>query len=339
MTSKIGYCCKTVKLDTKSGQPVSIPELNFKATTATWIKNNPKLAEQKLWEITEHNVHAMKRMVEYVGELHDNRRMVRVGSDVFPLFTHSEAQHFWSQAAPRDMARKVLEQVGDYCRSRNIRLSMHPGQFVVLASDRPDVVENSIAEFEYHTEIARMMGYGKSWHDHGFKINIHISGRNGPEGFLHTLGRLSPEARNLITIENEENSHGLEAVLSISKHVAVVPDIHHHWCREGEYIRRSDERIQRVIDSWRGVRPTLHYSVSREDILVGHDPTVLPDRDALIATGFSKQKLRAHSDYYWNTACNQWAIEFADAFDIQLESKCKNLAADKFVAEVYATLA
>jgi UV DNA damage endonuclease len=103
-------------------------------------------------------------------------------------------------------------------------------------------------------------------------------------------------------------------------------DIHHHWVREGEYLEKSEERVQRVIDSWRGVRPTLHYSVSREDCLVGHSTNDLPCLKSLIESGHKKQKLRAHSDFYWNTAVNEWALSFTDTHDIMCESKGKNLA-------------
>jgi hypothetical protein len=96
--------------------------------------------------------------------------------------------------------------------------------------------------------------------------------------------------------------------------------------REGEYLAPSSEQVQRVVDSWRGVRPTLHYSVSREDWLVGHDPLVAPDYKLLLENGYRKQKLRAHSDFYWNTAVNEWALSFLDQFDIMAESKGKNLA-------------
>lgn len=331
--TRIGYCCKTVVNDAKHGIR-NIPEMNFRSTTAKWFREHPREAEQRLWEITEHNCRALLRMVEYVGGLDEHRRMVRIGSDVFPLYTHADARNFWAKDDARNMARKILEQVGDYSRSHDIRLSMHPGQFVVLASDREDVVASSIEEFEYHTLLATMMGYGSAWHDHGFKINVHISGRQGPDGIKRVLGRLSPESRNLITIENEENSHGLDSVLELSSDVAIVLDIHHHWVREAEYIGPTDERVQRVIDSWRGVRPTLHYSVSREDILVGHDPDVLPDRDALVAAGINRQKLRAHSDGYWNHACNQWMSGFLPDFDIQCESKHKNIASEQLVKEL-----
>jgi UV DNA damage repair endonuclease len=119
--------------------------------------------------------------------------------------------------------------------------------------------------------------------------------------------------------------------LSISDIDPIVMDVHHNWIREGEYIQPGDDRVKRVIDSWRGVRPAMHYSVSREDVLVGHDPGTLPDMKKLLALGFKKQKLRAHSDFMWNRAVNEWAASFSTNFDIQVEAKGKNLARDQFV--------
>ena len=206
---------------------------------------------------------------------------------------------------------------------------MHPGQFTVLASDNEDIVNRSIEEFEYHADIIRWMGYGKSWQD--FKCNVHISGRKGPAGIKDVLPRLSPEARNSITIENDENSWGLDASLELAKDVALVVDIHHHWCHSGgEYIDPDDDRIKRVIDSWRGVRPAMHYSVSREDLLINHPKDKRPDFQQLLEQGFKKAKLRAHSDYMWNDACNEWASGFRNDFDIMVEAKMKNLASIPF---------
>ena len=50
------------------------------------------------------------------------------------------------------------------------------------------------------------MGYGTNFQD--FKCNVHISGRQGPAGIKAVLPRLSQEARNSITIENDENAWG-----------------------------------------------------------------------------------------------------------------------------------
>ena len=169
------------------------------------------------------------------------------------------------------------------------------------------------------------MGYGQTWQD--FKCNVHISGRQGPAGIKAALQRLTPEARNTITIENDENKWGLDASLELEKDVALVLDLHHHWCNSaGEYIKPTDDRFKRVIDSWRGVRPAIHYSVSREDCLVNHSVNVKPDFQALLEQGYKKAKMRAHSEYYWNTAVNDWALSFLPYADIMCESKCKNLA-------------
>lgn len=224
---------------------------------------------------------------------------------------------------------------GDLARDNGVRLSMHPGQFTVLASDNPEIVERSIEEFEYHVNMARWMGYGREFQD--FKINVHISGRKGPQGIIDVMRRLTPEARNTITIENDEMKWGLEHSLELEKTCALVLDIHHHWVATGEYIDANDDRVKRVIDSWRGKRPTLHYSVSREDVLVDHNANVRPDMDTLLEQGYKKAKLRAHSDFYWNNAVNNWAYTFTKDFDIMCESKAKNLASIDFYNKITTT--
>jgi UV DNA damage repair endonuclease len=208
---------------------------------------------------------------------------------------------------------------------------MHPGQFTVLASDNPGIVERSIEEFEYHTDVFRWMGYGQTFQD--AKCNVHISGRQGPAGIKAVLPRLSQEARNTITIENDEMSWGVDASLELANDLALVLDIHHHWVRTGEYIQPTDDRFARIVDSWRGVRPVIHYSVSREDLLTDHDHLVKPDMDVLLELGYKKQKLRAHSDFMWNKAVNEWALSFRDYADIMVESKAKNLASIKLYEE------
>ena len=324
MIKKIGFACKISELDPKKGI-VSIPEYNSRSTTVAWLNRQSKdVAVDKLWELTKHNIEAARKAVEYVGNLEESRRCFRLGSDILPVYTEPNWSWFWRLPDVRSYCEKAFRSVGDLARERNVRLSMHPGQFCVLASDSDDIVNRSIEEFEYHADMARWMGYGKSFQD--FKINVHIAGRRGPGGIREAYKRLSLEARNCLTIENEEISHGLDDCLSISDVVPIVVDIHHHWIREGEYIQPSDDRIKRAVDSWRGVRPIIHYSVSREDYLVGHPSDQFPSLNALMEGGHKKQKLRAHSDFYWNSAVNEWALSFLDSFDIMSESKAKNLA-------------
>lgn len=325
--NKIGFACKWSEINQKN-QVVSVPELNYCGTTNTWLKRQTRdIAEQKLWDLMVYNIEATRKLVEKVGALDDSLRMVRLGSDILPFYTHANWQEFWQRSDTVSFCEKHFREVGRIARLSNTRLSFHPGQFTVLASSVPDIVNNSIKEFEYHATMARWMDFGRSFQD--FKINVHISGRQGPEGIRKAYTKLSPEARNCITIENEEYTHGLDDCLTISDLVPIVLDIHHHWIHSGEYISAMDPRVKKVISSWRGIRPTMHYSCSREDVLVNHDRHILPNLSALIQSGHKKQKLRAHSDFYWNDATNDWALTHWEWADILCESKAKNLASFK----------
>jgi UV DNA damage repair endonuclease len=328
---RMGFACKYMHEDRSQTKKV-LEEierpLNTRATTVAWLNRQTRdVAEERLWEIMLHNTESARRLVEYVGTLPENRRMVRLSSDLLPVYTEPTWSYFWHR---RDVINAMVprfESIGELARRTDVRLSFHPGQFCVLASDTPDIVDRSVEEFEYHADMARWMGYGKSFQD--FKINVHIAGRQGPEGIKRVIPRLSTEARNTLTIENDEMSWGLNSSLELVDHCALVLDIHHHWIRNGEYIEANDDRIKRVIDSWRGVRPVIHYSVSREDLLPDHCRDTRPDLNTLLEQGYKKAKLRAHSDYYWNSAVNDWALTHLDWADIMCESKAKNLASQR----------
>ena len=328
-TKRIGFACKWAEIN-KKGEIVSAEGLNTGGTTHAWAKRNTRsVVEEKIMDVAKRNILNTHALVKKVATLDPQLRMLRLTSDMLSFYTMDEYKDFWHSTDVQNSLQRWFAPIGETARANDVRLSFHPDQFVVLASDREEVVNKSIDEFEYHCDMARWMGYGQKFQD--MKINVHISGRKGPQGIRDVYNRLSPEARNTLTLENEEYTHGLTDCLSLSDLVPTVMDIHHHWIREGEYIEPTDDRVKRVIDSWRGVRPTLHYSVSREDCLVEHSRHERPAHNALIEAGYSKQKLRAHSDYYWNEAVNDWALTFIDSFDMMCESKAKNLASFKLL--------
>jgi UV DNA damage endonuclease len=322
---RVGFACKFEEL----------PVPNIKTTTITWLNSAIRQkAVEKLHGLMVHNLSALKAQVGYVGGLPTGQRMLRISSDVLPAYTHDDWSWFYWEPDTVAMLERELKTVGDLARKLDVRLSFHPGQFCVLGSENPQVVENSIQEFEYHVDLIRYMGYGKTFQD--FKCNIHIGGKAGPTGFKAALKKLSREARNVITVENDEFKWGIEASLELVNDCALVLDIHHHWIRTGEYIQPSDPRVLRMMGSWRGVRPVIHYSLSREEVIGEYwDPNLLPDLNELVGThGYTKTQLRAHSDYYWNMASNSWCYQFSNTHDIMLESKMKNLASRKFCLEM-----
>jgi UV DNA damage endonuclease len=325
---RIGFACKIQESHDKAA-----PGLNTGTTTITWLNNQTRdVAAAKLWGILDKNTNAVRKQLDWISKLPHSQRMFRLSSDLLPAYTHDDWSWFYWQG---DVVRELearFAQIGDLARQHDIRLSFHPGQFCVLASDNPEIVENSIQEFEYHCDLIRYMGYGREFQD--FKCNVHIAGKQGPEGIKRAMTKLSREARNTLTIENAEFTWGIDASLELVDTCALVLDIHHHWIMSGEYIEPKDPRVQRMWESWRGVRPVIHYSLSRENVVVDHDTQTKPKLGELLQQGFTKAKLRAHSDYYWNEECNRWAASFSPYADIMLEAKEKNLAQQGFVKQM-----
>jgi UV damage endonuclease UvdE len=299
---------------------------NPRTTTLRWMDSvAPQVARDKLLEVIEHNLQAQLRLLDYVAGLPPGLRMLRLSSDLLPFYSHPKVSAFYQDAAMQKWLGEHFEAIGNRARQNDIRLSLHPGQYCVLGSDKPEVVENSIAEFEYHADMIRMMGYGRNFQD--FKCNIHIAGRLGAAGIRFIWPRLSEVAKNCITFENEEKTYGVNDCLELADLAPVVLDIHHCWINENDYISPHDQRIDRIIASWHGVRPAMHYSQPPERLQeLGFEAEQKLEMDSLLKV-VSKRDLYGHSDRMWNRWTNDYAQQFLDRFDIMFEAKDKNLAA------------
>lgn len=163
----------------------------------------------------------------------------------------------------------------------------------------------------------------------------------GVEGFARGFALLAEDTRNLLTVENDETSYGLDDLLPLAEALPIVLDLHHHWClTRGEHIAPDDRRIALVRASWRGTRPMSHLSAPREDLPCGGmDPDVLPDFQSLLAAGLPARELRRHSDRMWNRAVNRWALGHLAWTDLEVEAKAKNLASHDLAEAVRAEAA
>ena len=197
---RVGFACQfnhhDQTLKKKLLEEIQRP-LREKTTTITWLNNQTvEVAEQRLWDLMVHNIESYKKLISFVSTLQSELHMVRLGSMVLPGYSEHKWQYFWKKPDVVSYLEKHFAEAGEIARKNDVRVSMHPGQFCVLASDKPDVVNRSIEEFEYHADVARWMGFGKQFQD--FKINVHISGRQGSAGIKAVLPRLSQVARNCI---------------------------------------------------------------------------------------------------------------------------------------------
>ena len=333
---RIGYCCL---YRSPVRDPIDEQQYNVSGTTVTALARMDKAeAFEKVLALVARNLGALERHVHRVASAARIERLLRLDGGVLPAYTHPVARWMYDEPVMRELVEIGLAQAGEAARRGGVRLSLHPGQFCVLASANSAAVENGIQEMEYHTSLMRWLGHAGGWHPDGAHINIHVgSVATGVEGLRAGLARLSEDARNLITVENDEVSFDLDSLLPLTDALPVVLDLHHEWLSSGgRYIEPDDPRIGRVIGSWRGVRPVSHISVSREDLLTGHAADVRPDFQALAESGVSKRDLRAHSDLMWNSAVNGWVVRHLAWTDIEVEAKMKNLASHQLAEHARA---
>ena len=104
-TKRIGFACKYLHPDQtqkkKVLEEIQRP-LTEKCTTVQWLNRQTRdVAEQRLWDIMVHNAAAAKRLVEYVGSLPPELRMVRLGSNQLPVYTQHEWSYFWKRTGSR----------------------------------------------------------------------------------------------------------------------------------------------------------------------------------------------------------------------------------------------
>lgn len=335
-TPKIGFCCKWLEPN-RDLLPWQLLEkevpMNQKKTTVTYMKTlDPKTQYKKMFDMTQANCAVLWRQLTWLSQQPVEMRLFRVTSALVPLYTVPDFSFIFQDPEFKTMLQNGLSGVREFADYHQIRLCTHPGQFTNICSPEERIVQNAIDELEYHAMLARLMGYGDTWHSSGFAINIHANITQDPdlERFRTVVKtKLSKEARNLITLENDEFSCTVDDIVAskIGDDVALVLDIHHHFVASGgEYIKPDDPRVQVFKDSWRGVRPLGHYSVSSEELLKDHSKTTLPDFSALEEQGLTKTALRAHSHLMWNEAANKWAVSHLSWTDLEVESGGKNLS-------------
>jgi UV DNA damage endonuclease len=125
-----------------------------------------------------------------------------------------------------------LLQIGKRAISAGIRLVVHPDQFVVLSSDKSEVVATSIKILAYQAMILDKLGLPRSpW----AMIEIHGGKSDRAERLVEVIGNLPEGIRSRLALENDEYAYSSEEILAVCRETGVpmVFDAHHHVIHEG----------------------------------------------------------------------------------------------------------
>lgn len=215
--------------------------------------------EERLIQTIEKNLKCLYKILRYNAE--KNILFFRLSSDMIPFASHPVCEFDWTKHF-----RDEFRDIGEKIKKHNMRISMHPDQFVLLNSPREDVTERSIRELEYHARILDSMKL-----DSTAKIQLHIGGAYGDkekavERFFKRYGSLSVSLRRRLVIENDDRLYSLKDCLQVSEEtgVPVLFDSFHHEClNNGEKIAES---LMKTTKTWGGKDgiPMVDYSSQEE---------------------------------------------------------------------------
>jgi UV DNA damage endonuclease len=231
-----------------------------------------KARRDYLAEIAAHNADALAAAVERCHELGIGG--FRVNSQILPLATHPITGYSLEQLDRSGAIAGAFEWAGALARAYDVRLSLHPDQFVVLNSERESVVRSAVQELEHQARVAEMIGADV--------VCLHGGGASGGfaaaiERLEHGLDLLSPRARERLALENDDRCFTPRSLLPLCRRMGVplVYDVHHHRCLPDGF--SIEEATELAFATWRGREPYAHLSSPKG--------------------GWTALNVRAHSDY------------------------------------------
>jgi UV DNA damage endonuclease len=287
---KIGYPCINQSLDCTSSRTFRLASYS----------------EERLIETVALNLACLQRILEY--NVQNGLLFFRLTSDLVPFASHEINQYNW-----QGHFKTEFQQLGNYIKQHNLRISMHPDQFVVLNSPNPQTVKNSIAELVYQGTVLDLMEL-----DTTAKLQIHGGGGYGDKGsalarFAEVYHTQLPDAvKARLCVENDDRTYSLLDCLHLYELTGIpiiFDNLHHECVNNGEPMR---EAVEMAASTWK------------------------PDRDGILMMDYSAQAPAERKGKHVQSISEQLFHDFLAEtegldMDIMLEIKDKEASALKAV--------
>ncbi len=220
-----------IQIDTRPGAQAKSPQLGlvcitvsdevrFRALTRKRLLSFEPAAQRDLLRtLYADNLARLSSAVDYC--VAHAIRLYRMPSSVFP---------FADTPLGRDLLdefQQTMARVGLRFTRAGIRLVVHPDQFVVLSSDRPEVIENSRQILAMHALILDRLEQARSaWS----MMEIHGGKGDRTDRLVDVIRDLPDAIRLRLALENDERAYGPQGILDVCQRAGVpmVYDAHHH---------------------------------------------------------------------------------------------------------------
>lgn len=251
---------------------------------------------EKLRELYAENLNRLGNAIEFCAA--NGIRLYRITSGLFPFSDESFGMEVLEEFRPQ------LAAAGQQAIKNGLRIVVHPDQYVVLSSDSPEVIANSIKILKMHAAILDLLEQPRSeW----ATMNIHGGKSERANRLVESICQLPDEIRSRIAFENDEHAYSAAEILEVCKRarVRMVFDAHHHVCHEGleSYDDKSvEEMFWAARETWANPEWQLVH----------------------ISNGRERFSDRSHSDVIW-----EMPAVFQHAPFIEVEAKHKEVAIEK----------
>lgn len=290
---KPGLCCISLELKERG---MAHQTMTFKRFAS--LPRNEALTV--LGDRILNNLRTTNETIRYCA---DNNWVYRVSSDIFPLVTYDAANVSLEDLPNHDDIQDEFDNIEQTIIDTNVRVSAHPSEFNVLASNNQEAVEKTITELNFYSSFFDRIGLEANYNN---PMNLHVHNKNGTHSeiidrFMQNFNRLDDNCRARLVIENDDkiNCWNVDELVNIFHPLTNIPitfDYLHHKCNPNGL--DEETAFMRCYETWGNYTPLFHYSESRP----GNNP-------------------RAHADYAENDF-NTYGLDF----DCDFELKAKDHA-------------
>lgn len=267
---RIGYAC--INMDLR--------ESNVFTSRSLILKTAREKGIEYVRSLIKDNVEDLFKIIIY-NESH-GIRFFRISSVIFPHIGNPKLQN---SDYDLDFVKDKLKEIGKYAKRKNHRLTMHPGQYVQLGSNREEVVKQSFIDLENHANFLKMLGYTPS---DGSVLIIHGGGTFGDKNetlkrWKENFLKLPKYVQEYISLENDENGYSIMDLLPFCEdlNIPFCVDVFHNEISK-DYVPITQKLMNRIFKTWhnRNLIPKLHVSEQQSGLRRGaHSKTIdkLPD--------------------------------------------------------------
>ncbi|AFZ14104.1 UV-damage endonuclease [Crinalium epipsammum PCC 9333] len=179
--------------------------------------------QQVLRQLYQDNLQRINKALDFC--VANNIKLYRVTSSLFPFADTPEGESVLNEFDCE------LKATGDRSQSLGIRIVIHPDQFVVLSSDTPSVIENSIKILQMQAMIFDKLGLPRSpW----AMMEVHGGKGDRAERLINVIRDLPEGIRSRLALENDEYAYSASEILEVCRaaNIPMVFDAHHHVIHE-----------------------------------------------------------------------------------------------------------